>query len=99
MEHHFYMRETKGPGAYLKQDFVHLSPTAKASEFSIPRTDRGLLSFSNNRKPGPGAYENGPQSIKTRIKDQTFAMPRASRDVSFAKYGAVHAELVKKGLF
>jgi len=26
-------------------------------------------------------------------------MPRASRDVSFSKYGAQHATLIKKGLF
>ena len=45
MEQHFAMRETKGPGAYLKQDFIHLSPSARASEFSVPKSDRGLLSF------------------------------------------------------
>jgi hypothetical protein len=31
MEQHFYGRETKGPGAYLKLGFIHLSPTKKAS--------------------------------------------------------------------
>ena len=58
MEQHFYMRETKGPGAYLKQDFVHTSPTQKASQFSVPKTDRGLLTFKNARIPGPGNYAN-----------------------------------------
>lgn len=93
------MRETKGPGAYLKQDFVHLSPTQKASQFSIPKTDRGLLSFKKPKVPGPGNYDADVQGIKTRVKDQTFAMPRASRDVSFSKYGGQHAHLVRKGLF
>lgn len=69
MEQHFYMRETKGPGAYLKTDFVHLSPTAKASEWSVPKTDRGLLTFKPPRKPGPGYYDNDVQAIKTRVKD------------------------------
>lgn len=49
MEQHFYMRETKGPGAYLKQDFIHLSPTAKASQFSMPKSDRGLLTFQHKK--------------------------------------------------
>ena len=31
MEQHFYGREGKGPGAYVNQDFVHLSPSRKAS--------------------------------------------------------------------
>ena len=31
MEQHYYGRETKGPGAYLKQEFIYMSPTAKAS--------------------------------------------------------------------
>ena len=99
MEQHFYMRETQGPGAYLKQDFVHLSPTRIAQKYSIPRRNRGLLSFSKPKVPGPGNYENDVQAIKSRVKDATFAMPKASRDVSFSKYGAQHAILVKKGLF
>ena len=93
------MRETKGPGAYLKQDFVHLSPTVKASQYSVPKSDRGLLTFSHKKQPGPGVYENGIQAIKSRLKEPSFAMPRASRDVSFSKYGAEHAALVRKGLF
>ena len=44
-EQHFYGRYGQGPGAYLKQDFVHLSLTKKASEFSIPKSDRGLLTM------------------------------------------------------
>ena len=99
MEQHFYMRETKGPGAYIKQDFVHTSPTIKASEFSVPKTDRGLLSFAKPKVPGPGNYENEAQGIKSRIKDPTFAMPKASRDVSFAKYSSEHSHLIRKGLF
>lgn len=99
MEQHFYMRETKGPGAYLKQDFVHLSPTIKASQYSVPKSDRGLLTFKAKKQPGPGNYENDVQAITSRIKDATFAMPKASRDVSFSKYGALHSTLVKKGLF
>ena len=67
MEKHFYMRETKGPGAYLKTEFVHLSPTQRASKYSIPKTDRGLLSFKKPKVPGPGNYEAHIQSIKTRV--------------------------------
>jgi hypothetical protein len=27
-------------------------------------------------------------AIKIKLKDKTFAMPRASRDISFSKYGS-----------
>ena len=58
MEKHFYLRETQGPGAYLTQDFIHLSPSKRASKFSIPRSDRGLLSNSPKKPlPGPGQYK------------------------------------------
>lgn len=43
MDHDFYGREGKGPGAYLKTDFVATSPTKIAAKFSVPRNDRGLL--------------------------------------------------------
>jgi hypothetical protein len=67
----------------------------------VPKSDRGLLSY-NPRKispVGPGKYSPDLPAIKLRIKDATFAMPRASRDVSFSKYGAQHKTLIKKGLF
>lgn len=65
----------------------------------MPKSDRGLLTFQAPKKPGPGNYDNDIQAIKSRIKDATFAMPKASRDVSFSKYGAEHSALVRKGLF
>lgn len=102
MEQHFYGRETKGPGAYLQQDFVHTSPSKKASQFSVPRQDRGLLTKPQDEKrksPGPGNYYSEDQHIKSKTKDATFAMPRAARDVPFSKYGAQHSTLIKKGLF
>lgn len=66
MEQHFYMRETQGPGAYLKQDFVHLSPTNRASQFSMPKSDRGLLTSKYRKAPGPGNYNSDVQAIKSR---------------------------------
>jgi hypothetical protein len=67
----------------------------------VPKSDRGLLKVNNFRKvlPGPGNYHAELQAIKSRVNDATFAMPKASRDVSFSKYGALHRNLVKKGLF
>ena len=67
----------------------------------MPKSDRGLLSY-NPRKVsavGPGKYSPDASAINCRIKDASFAMPRASRDVSFSKYGAQHKTLIKKGLF
>ena len=76
-----------------------MSPTKIASKYSVPKVDRGLQSFKKPKVPGPGTYEYDVQAIKSRVKDASFAMPRASRDVSFSKYSAEHATLVKKGLF
>lgn len=89
MEQHFYGREGKGPGAYLKQDFVHLSPTKKASQFSVSKADRGLLSGTKRKPlPGPGNYDFMDAAIKGKLKEKQFAMPKASRDISFSKYGS-----------
>ena len=46
------------------------------------------MTFKNKELPGPGNYENDSQGIKVRNKEATFAMPRATREVSFSKYGA-----------
>ena len=57
-EQHFYGREGKGPGAYLNQDFRLTSLVKSPSNFSVPKSDRGLLKF-NTRKlslPGPAQY-------------------------------------------
>jgi hypothetical protein len=57
MEQHFYGRESKGPGAYLKTNFIYLSPTKKSSEFSMPKSNRGLLTYNTKKlSPGPGNY-------------------------------------------
>ena len=50
MDHDFYGREGKGPGAYLKTEFVPTSPVKIAAKFSVPRNDRGLLN-PKQRKP------------------------------------------------
>lgn len=44
MEHDFYGREGKGPGAYLKQKFYVTSTTKNSGRYSMPKNDRGLLS-------------------------------------------------------
>lgn len=102
MEQHFYGRETKGPGAYLSQDFVHTSPSKAASKFSVPKQDRGLLTKPKDEKrisPGPGNYYSEDQHIKSKRTEATFAMPRANRDIPFSKYGSQHSALVRKGLY
>jgi hypothetical protein len=58
----------KGPGAYLKTDFIHTSPTIKAAQFSISKADRGLLTNMRKPSPGPGNYENGPQHIRNKTQ-------------------------------
>jgi len=65
----------------------------------MSKADRGLVTVKKKLSPGPGNYMAEIQALKTRVKDGTFAMPKASRDISFSKYGAQHSILVKKGLF
>lgn len=43
MEKHFYLRETKGPGAYLSQDRHSLARANTHICYSVPKRDRGLL--------------------------------------------------------
>lgn len=48
MEKYFYGRETKGPGAYLPTDVIVASSVHKKGEnFSIPKSNRGLLPNTN----------------------------------------------------
>jgi hypothetical protein len=50
----------------------------------MPKSNRGLLTYEKKRlSPGPASYLNEIQSINLRIKDATFAMPRANRDIPF----------------
>ena len=100
MDHDFYGREGKGPGAYLKQEFVATSPTRVASKYSVPQNDRGLLSPKRKTPlPGPANYETDKSAIKLRKYDGACKMGNASRDISFSKYGAVHSHLIEKGLY
>jgi hypothetical protein len=100
MDHDFYGREGKGPGAYLKTDFVATSPTKIASKYSMPKNDRGLLSPKRiTAVPGPANYETDISAIKLRKYDGACKMGNASRDISFSKYGAVHSHIVAKGLY
>ena len=97
MEHHFYLRESQGPGAYLPLDQIYDSKSRKAQQYSVPRNNRGLLAKSPQKNPGPTEYED--QAIPVRKQQQPrFKMPKATRDIPFSKYNAVHSELVRKGL-
>ena len=100
MDHDFYGREGKGPGAYLKQEFVVTSPVKNSSRYSVPKNDRGLLSpRKKTNLPGPANYETDKSAIKLRKYDGACKMGNASRDISFSKYGAVHSHLIEKGLY
>jgi len=56
MEQHFYGRESKGPGAYLSQDYIHHSLSKRSQNYSIPKDNRGLLTHKVDTKPGPMNY-------------------------------------------
>jgi len=63
----------------------------------VPRTDRGLLSKGPQKNPGPHDYKP-PETSKFKARSSNFKMPKASRDIHFAKYSSIHNELVKKGI-
>lgn len=97
MEKHFYLRESQGPGAYLPLNQIYDSRTRKNSQYSVPRNNRGLLSKSAQKNPGPHEYDDQAISVRKQTQPR-FKMPKATRDIPFSKYNAVHSELVRKGL-
>ena len=71
--------------------------TKKASEYSMPKKNRGLLSKGKHASPGPTEYR--PDKIAFQNKEATFKIGKATRDIPFSKYGSIHAELVRKGIY
>ena len=59
------------------------------SRFHQPLTMRGI-------KASPDSYEN--DTLKVKYLSPRATIPKTSRDISFSRYGAVHSELVTKGL-
>ena len=55
----------------------------------MPLTMRGI-------KASPDRYEN--DTLKVKLLSPRATIPKTSRDISFSRYGAVHSELVYKGL-
>jgi len=66
MEQSFYLKESKGPGAYLKLEPVKLSNFKDSQKFSMPKNDRGLLGQTKTRRQIYGERYTtstpGPQS-------------------------------------
>ena len=97
MEHAFYLKESPGVGSYLKdQETVNHSMLKNSSRFKFPKNDRKLLQLGDQVTPGPAQYNN--DTIITKLREARTKLGQASRDVSFSKYGALHSELVAKGL-
>jgi len=97
MEKHFYLRETKGPGAYLSQDAQSLKRVNTQISYSVPKRDRGLLTSTPSKSPGPTDYKL-TEIQKVMRKSGIFKMPKASRDIPFSKYSSVHQQLISKGI-
>ena len=98
MEHSFYLKESPGVGTYMKdQETVIQSMLRNSSHFKFPKNDRKLQQGSGEKvTPGPHEYDN--DTIKTKLTEPRMKVGQASRDVPFSKYGALHSELVRKGL-
>jgi len=43
--------------------------------------------------------EYKPDAIVLKEKSKITSIGRASRDIPFSKYGSVHSELVRKGIY
>ena len=63
----------------------------------MPRKNRGLLTKGKHKSPGPTEYS--PNKIALKPKVAMFKMSKASRDIPFSKYGSIHSELVRKGIY
>jgi hypothetical protein len=63
----------------------------------MPKNNRGLLSSKMSKTPGPVEYL--ADQIAFKNKAPITKMGKASRDIPFSKYGSVHAELVRKGIY
>ena len=97
MEQSYYLKESPGVGNYMKdQETVIHSMLRNSSHFKFPKNDRKLQQGSEKVTPGPSEYDN--DTIKTKLTEPRMTVGNASRDVPFSKYGALHSELVRKGL-
>jgi len=74
-----------------------VSVVSKPAKFSIPSARRGLLEYRHQLSPGPTEYS--PERLAVLNEEPAYKMPKASRDISFAKYSSLHKELVTKGLY
>lgn len=63
----------------------------------MSRTDRGLLTNSPQKNPGPHEYDK-PELKVIKKNNGHFKMSKATRDIPFAKYSSTHSELVRKGI-
>ena len=81
----------------MTQDFVFESKTKKASNYSVPKKNRGLLTKGQHTSPGPMEYK--PDKLSVQRSDARFKMGRATRDIPFGKYSSIHSELVRKGIY
>ena len=97
MEKHFYLREGKGPGAYMSIDHDPSDTSKMPSPFkySIPSARRPMQERQKD-SPGPTEYEPDMEKVLSMEPRQPWG--KASRDVPFPKYSSVHKELVIKGL-
>ena len=68
------------------------------TKFSVPKNDRGLGfnaptgSFrKKHQHGGPATFNITEAELKTKIKEARASIGKASRDISFSKYGALHS--------
>lgn len=96
MEKANYLKESPGVGTYMGNNIVTHSRIGQSAKYNFSKKDRGLLKAGKQTTPGPDLYNN--DSIITKHKEARFKIGAATRDIPFSKYGALHSELVSKGL-
>jgi len=67
----------------------------KPVKYSIPSAKR--VFGSSSKSPGPSEYS--PERLQVLHEEPAHKMPKASRDIPFAKYSSLHKELIVKGLY
>lgn len=86
MEQSYYLTQSAGPGAYMGQNNVKQSHFKSATQFSIPKVDRGLLSFKDQKLPGPANYKHEHSFQKFSKRQANCTIGNQTRDIPFSKY-------------
>lgn len=88
--------QTNQVRAILNIHLVVNSSQRSASQFSMPKSDRGLLTIRPSNLPSPFSYDNPNEVYKRTVAkhEGSFSIPKSDRNFNFSKFSSVHTVLV-----